>query len=142
MREAFEANGQLNVTGFDVPRIVFTYLDYLLAVRSRNLDFQFTFRNSIEHFYPQNPDLDLQTAYGRLQDPAHRDLFGNLALVTVRDNSKFTNSLPEVKANMERIVLQSPKLGEMAKRATGWGSLAILTHHAEMTKVLWNDCRL
>lgn len=43
-------------------RIVFTYLDYLLwrdgykdEIRALE-DYEFTFRNSIEHFYPQNPD--------------------------------------------------------------------------------------
>jgi len=137
VRGAFDSAGALLPTGFDVPRIVFTYLDYLLAVRARDLDFQFTFRNSIEHFYPQSPDADLP--YERLDHPADRDRFGNLALVTVRDNSKFTNGLPDVKARMSRIVEQSPKLGEMAKQASSWGSDAIRAHERAMVDILWSD---
>ena len=53
-------------SGFDFERIVFTYLDYILyrdgysyqgkqIISSLKDDWQFQFRNSIEHFYPQNP---------------------------------------------------------------------------------------
>ncbi len=111
----------------------------LLAVRDGKLDFQFTFRNSIEHFYPQHPDTELQAAYAQLVDVEDRDRFGNLALVTVRDNSKFTNSLPKVKTEFLHIVEQSPKLGEMAKRGATWGSAEILAHHRDMVAMLWRD---
>lgn len=135
--------GRLATTGFDIPRIAFTYLDYLLASREGDLDFQFTFRNSVEHFYPQSPDAELTRAYGELTDPLTRDLFGNLALLTVRDNSKFTNLPPFVKSDSVRILEQSPKLKIMAqiakRKPTSWGSEAILKHHAEMVALLWNE---
>lgn len=135
--------GHLTATGFDIPRIAFTYLDYLLACHEGDLDFQFTFRNSVEHFYPQSPDAELVRAYGALTDPSTRDLFGNLALLTVRDNSKFTNLPPYMKSDNVRIVEQSPKLNRMAKIAktspTSWGSEAILAHHDEMVSLLWNE---
>ena len=118
--------------GFGIPRIVFTYLDYLLADRKGQLDFQFTFRNSVEHFYPQHPDDEIKRAYGALSDPAARELLGNLALVTVRDNSKFTNNPPYLKAEAFRVVAQSPKLGKMAEVAQrdnrAWDSAAIHAH--------------
>lgn len=137
--------GELDANGFKIPRIVFTYLDYLLAVKSRDLDFQFTFRNSVEHFYPQSPDSELIRAYGALDEPATRDLFGNLALLTVRDNSKFTNLPPYVKSDSERIVEQSPKLRQMAAVAKqspiAWGSDAIREHHDSMVDILWSEIR-
>lgn len=139
---AFRA-GRLEAHGFDIPRIVFTYLDYLLAVNEQDLDFQFTFRNSVEHFYPQSPDAELTRAYGALDDAATRDLLGNLALLTVRDNSKFTNLPPYVKSDSVRIVEQSPKLKLMAKIAkrspTAWDSQAIEEHHHRMVELLWSE---
>ena len=132
--------------GFDISRIVFTYVDYLLATEAPTADFRFTFRNSIEHFYPQGPDPELQSAYGALEDPSDRDLFGNLALVTVRDNSKFTNLPPFMKAQSLAIVAQSPKLGKMAEIAEAdkraWNSPAIKAHHTAMVDLLRRDLGL
>ena len=141
--EAFDASGNLRFTGFDIPRIVFMYTDYLLADRNRLLDFQFIFRNSIEHFYPQNPDDQIVSAYGALDDPSDRELFGNLALLTVRDNSKFTNDPPYMKAEHARVREQSPKLDLMAEAALAdkraWGSSTIHEHHEKMLCLLRED---
>lgn len=129
--------------GFKISRIVFTYVDYLLATEVSNREFSFTFRNSIEHFYPQSPDPELQSAYGALEDSSDLHLFGNLALVTVRDNSKFTNSPPFMKAQSLAIVAQSPKLGKMAEIAEAdtraWNSPAIKAHHTAMVDLLRRD---
>lgn len=139
----FNEEGQLEKTGFNIPRIAFTYLDYLLACHDGNFDFQFTFRNSVEHFYPQSPDAELTRAYGELKDPSTRDLFGNLALLTVTDNSKFTNLPPFVKADSKRIVEQSPKLrlmADVAKRSPrSWNTDAIIAHHDLMVALLWSE---
>lgn len=125
---------------------MFTYVDYLLATEAPNREFSFAFRNSIEHFYPQGPDPELQLAYGELEDPSDRDLFGNLALVTVRDNSKFTNLPPFMKAQSLAIVAQSPKLGKMAEIAQAdkraWNSPAIKAHHTGMVDLLRRDLRM
>jgi len=138
--EAFDPGGNLLVSGFDIPRILFTYTDFLLAARAGRLDFQFVFRNSIEHFYPQHPDGQIETAYGALENPADRELFGNLALLTVRDNSKFTNNPPYLKAEDARVREQSPKLDLMAVAALvdkrAWDSSAIHKHHEEMLDLL------
>src|SRR5690606_2633054 len=86
-------------TGFAIHRIVFTYLDYLYWVERRTqnelTDFRFSFRNSIEHFYPQNPDQQ-QTGSRVTENWLHQ--LGNLALVSVGVNSKFSNSPPLAKA--------------------------------------------
>lgn len=140
--EVFDPQGDLAVTGFDIPRIVFTYLDYLLAAKTAGgLDFMFTFRNSIEHFHPQHPDAEIRDIYGRLVDPQDRELLGNLALLTVRDNSKFTNLPPSEKAKARYIVASSPKLELMAKNAADWGTDSIRAHHREMVELLWADVR-
>ena len=43
-------------TGFGIQRIVFNFLDYILAKNYEEYaNYSFRFRNSIEHFYPQHP---------------------------------------------------------------------------------------
>lgn len=103
-----------NKNGFSVDRIVFTYLDYVLwrDNKSEFEGFQFQFRTSIEHFFPQNPETD--SWKGLPGDPLNN--FGNLALITVSANSKFSNLLPQAKVyNFKDIIKQSPKLMRMAK---------------------------
>lgn len=142
--DAYDTSGTFTASGFGIPRIVFTYLDYLLADQAGQLDFQFTFRNSVEHFYPQHPDDEIERAYGALSDPGDRELLGNLALLTVRDNSKFTNNPPSLKAQDSRVVAQSPKLRQMAEVAKhgnrAWDSAAIRKHHQDMLDLLREDC--
>lgn len=125
--------------GFDIGRIVFTYLDYLLQ-DSTQQSFKFQFRNSIEHFYPQHPDRE-QT--GATVSESHINLLGNLALVSVSTNSKFSNSLPKAKAEnfKDTIEMQSPKLRNMAEitRSEGWGDEQVKRHHESMVKLLRAD---
>lgn len=65
-------------------------------------------RNSIEHFYPQNPE----SPHPSLDESLHQ--FGNLCLVSSSMNSKFTNNLPDAKmANYERLEHNSLKLKKM-----------------------------
>ena len=69
--------------GTDVENFVFNYLDYLLW-KNDSLgakEFQFTFRNSVEHYFPQNPKNEDHLK----EDHELRggvDNFGNLCLVT------------------------------------------------------------
>lgn len=130
--------------GFEVPRIVFTYLDYVLlkehAVDGFSRDFDFGFRTSIEHFYPQQPDAE-QT--GSVVSSECLNLLGNLALVSVSANSKFSNSLPRSKAFnfTDTIERQSPKLALMAQitREQGWNDHQIREHHDAMRAMLQAD---
>lgn len=106
-------------TGFFIERIVFTYLDYLLYCKqeedkelseffkeekSENKEWYFQFRNSIEHFYPRHPDNKKDWTIEQYDD------FGNLALVTAKGNSKFSNSEPSSKIIYDNIINQSLKL--------------------------------
>jgi hypothetical protein len=125
--------------GFDIARIVFTYLDYLL-LRGTPRNFKFQFRNSIEHFYPRHPDRE-QT--GAPVSGGSLDLLGNLALVSVSANSKFSNSLPKAKSEnfKDTIEVQSPKLERMAEitRSEGWGDEQVERHHRDMLRLLQED---
>ena len=72
---------------------VFNYLDYLIwkdkgGSKGKYQDFEFSFRSSVEHFYPQTPDgID-----GMTKD--NLDSFGNLCLITHSQNSSFSNKPP------------------------------------------------
>ncbi|MFJ6418448.1 DUF262 domain-containing protein [Paeniglutamicibacter sp. NPDC091659] len=132
-------------TGFNVPRIVFTYLDYLLLSERRvggnARDYLFSFRTSIEHFYPQHPD---EQQSGESVSSKNLHALGNLALVSVGANSKFSNSLPLAKAGnfKKTIEAQSPKLSLMAERTRvlgQWGDAEIESHHHEMVDLLRSD---
>jgi len=139
--EAFPADEE--PLGFAIGRIVFTYLDYLLWEKQPDPEFRFAFRNSIEHFYPQNPD-EQQSGMKVSGDRLHR--LGNLALVSVGANSKFSNSLPGAKAVnfLSTIGKQSPKLQRMAEITLGtpareWGDTEVNLHHKAMVSLLRED---
>ena len=120
--------------GINLDRIVFTYLDYMLWRESQDTysDFHFQFRKSIEHFYPQHPLNNYDT--WREGKPLHD--FGNLALLTVSGNSKFSNHPPIVKKTNEDIVKQSPKLQRMIdtmeKNGDEWNETTVKIHGEEM----------
>ena len=131
--------------GFAIDRIVFTFLDYLICRDNPGFDnFQFQFRTSIEHFYPQHPINE------EVWDDAHLNSFGNLALITVSANSKFSNMLPSSKIeNFPDIIEQSPKLIYMKKmmESSGrlWEKSMVEEHNQQMLEILkkeiekWNS---
>ena len=124
--------------GFAIPRIVFTYLDYLLVEELNQWDFTFSYRTSVEHFSPQTEDKEhIDEAY-RLRDSGLLDWLGNLALVTVSANSKFSNYLPAQKANNFAARRQSLKLEVMARQAESgsWNDDDVKYHHDAMMKLL------
>lgn len=132
VRQSFDGD-VFGPSGFDVPRIVFTWLDYLL-VKDAPGSFQFTFRNSIEHFFPRHVDREMK---GSRVGSGFIDQLGNLCLVSVRDNSRFGNMLPDVKVKTyPHTIEQSPKLRKMAERAGSWDDDAVREHEEEMLTLL------
>lgn len=130
-----------NSKGFAVERIVFTYLDYILCRDNlkKYEDFEFQFRKSIEHFFPQHP---INEEY-KIKDE-NKDSFGNLALITVSANSKFSNMLPIHKVEQyNEAVKQSPKLNLMTELMLDnnriWDDKCIETHNDKMLKLLEDE---
>lgn len=76
--------------------LVFNFLDYILWKKDyvEGIDFEFTFRSSVEHFYPQNPIGGIP-----LNDKSVLHSFGNLCLISHSKNSKLNNHLPSAKKN-------------------------------------------
>jgi len=135
-----------NSSGFRFERIVFTYLDYLLYKNGYSYlgkeiipplydEWQFQFRSSIEHFQPRNPDE------GKSWEADDLDGFGNLALITVSGNSKFSNLPPEGKiTSYPSIIEQSLKLKIMKELVNfddeKWTEEKARKHKEEMFRVL------
>ncbi|WLR60170.1 DUF262 domain-containing protein [Guptibacillus hwajinpoensis] len=137
-----------NRNSFGVERIVFSYLDYLIyrdgysydgkeIISPFQDDWQFQFRSSIEHFQPQHP-VEVECWE---QDDLNG--FGNLALLTVSGNSKFSNLPPTGKINSyPSIINQSLKLKIMEKMTRlgdgNWTEEKAIRHRNEMFNILTN----
>ncbi|WP_230088837.1 DUF262 domain-containing protein [Exiguobacterium abrahamii] len=136
-------------SGFEIERIVFSYLDYLIfrdgysyknkqLVSPLNDDWQFQFRNSIEHFFPQHP-ID-----GMKWDNRDLHSLGNLALITISGNSKFSNLSPLSKIDSyPNLIKQSLKLAIMQTITISseekWTTEKANEHQMEMTTILNKD---
>lgn len=134
--------------GVNTPHIVFNYLDYLLWRNNPRKydDFVFEFRNSVEHWYPQNPS---EGTFEQWKDGV--DQFGNLCIIQRNVNSKFSNMAPEAKKSTFRdmIAKGSLKLRIMSaltekngdKAASiYWRDVAYKQHEDEMISILRTAC--
>lgn len=129
--------------GITTPHIVFNFLDYLLWKNNKNIysDFEFEFRNSVEHWYPQNP------SDGSFDSWENRDTFGNLCIISRSVNSKFSNLSPESKMKSYSKMV---KKGSLKLRIMGcliqsssnevWIDSKCQEHENEMISILKKAC--
>lgn len=123
-------------TGTAVENFIFNRLDYILWRKNQSSDFKFTARNSVEHYYPQNP------IGGRLSDELAKviDSFGNLCLITHSQNSSLGNKMPSEKKagyDVKRYSSLSLKQQRMFEyNAETWGAKEIMEHGEQMIKLL------
>lgn len=119
--------------------LVFNYLDYLLWLKHKDSDtviksYEFTFRSSVEHYYPQNPL------------PGHDTLptdtlnsFGNLCLISHNKNSRLSNFMPQAKKEYyKNNSIDSIKQYMMMKKDS-WDEKTINQHYQEMINVFRED---
>jgi len=99
--------------GTAVENFIFNYLDYLLwqdyrtdknyfkikngqaFADNRVKDFEYTFRSSVEHYYPQHPIDENLILQG--QDTVWLNNYGNLCLISGSKNSRLSNFMPAAK---------------------------------------------
>jgi len=132
--------------GTDVHNFVFNRLDYLLwkeankdqlsgeSIKKINADkFHFTFRSSVEHFYPQNPNNDDD----KLEDETLNN-FGNLCLISASKNSKLSNYMPKAKQEhyQKGSAIESLKQQLMMLSADDWNEDKIIEHGKNMINLL------
>jgi hypothetical protein len=116
--------------------LVFNYLDYLLWLRHSGQfaairNWEFTFRSSREHFYPQTPMEGLPALPTEILDS-----FGNLCLISHSKNSRLSNFTPRAKRELypngsfdsikQRLMLDEPE----------WNSETIQRHQKMMIECL------
>ena len=138
--------------GVNTPHIVFNFLDFLLWKQSYDRgcgeNFDFEFRNSVEHWYPQNPTdkegcprWDTEDGHGTV------DRFGNLALLPTSINSRFSNQSPQGKIGYESIIAKGSLKLRLMKDLTinstqeEWRTTYCEKHEKEMLELLKNACQ-
>lgn len=102
--------------------------------------FDFTYRTSVEHFYPQKP----MPGYEPLPTE-YLNSFGNLCLISSGMNSKFSNNMPKAKydnfgSSKEMRSALSLKLQEMMERVKDgeWEKNQIKAHYEEARERITN----
>ena len=138
--------------GVDTPHIVFNYLDYLLwKEKVPGYDsFTFEFRNTVEHWYPQNPS---DAMFNKWERGDGLDRFGNLCLIQREINSLFSNNAPDAKkSSFEKMIakgsLKLRKMSELTVEKDGekggywWKKSVCAEHEKEMISKLKKACGL
>ena len=136
--------------GVDTPHIVFNYLDYLLwKEKVPGYDsFTFEFRNTVEHWYPQNPSAVM---FDRWEKDEGLDRFGNLCLIQREINSQFSNDAPSAKKRSFKNMIEkgSLKLRKMSELTVDenevsadlrWKKFVCEEHEKEMIGKLKKAC--
>lgn len=121
--------------------LVFNYLDYLIWQDSNDRkikDFYYTFRSSVEHFYPQHPKPGNDT----LQKDALNS-FGNLCLISNSKNATLNNYMPSAKVDhYKNTPIDSIKqylMMEIYNETQKWDEVSISKHNEEMIELLKNQ---
>ena len=118
----------------------FQKLEYVLWKNWRNIDdvkykqFRITSKNSVEHIYPQQPK------YSEFIDKKNLDSFGNLVLLSVSQNSEYSNKEVGVKKAefKNKQTYDSLKSYFIFASDEEWEPNAMHKHQEEMILVLKN----
>ena len=117
--------------GCDVPNFVFNFYDFVTwrEKSEKYPKFEFSYRTSVEHFYPQNPMPGYDNLKGEVLDS-----FGNLCLISRGMNSKFSNNMPKAKLENFGLIeevrnglsLKLLEMMEFVKCKGDWGETEIM----------------
>jgi hypothetical protein len=118
---------------------IFNFTDYLIwqrdkANREPIRNYEFTFRSSVEHFYPQHPF----SAGVKPLNPKELHSFGNLCLISHEKNSRLSNFSAESKKKefyAKGLAIDSPKQYLMMLESH-WGVDQINAHNEAMIALL------
>ena len=114
--------------------LVFNYLDYLLWKQDPKAfyDFEFSFRSSVEHYYPQHPITG-----EILGNEVLLNCFGNLCLISHGNNSRLSNHLPKAKKEYYTKAATKDSIKQMIMmKSDSWDVEDIERHHEEMVGLL------
>ena len=128
--------------GCNVQNFIFNFYDFILWKKElgQHDKFDFTYRTSVEHFYPQKP----MPGYEPLPTE-YLNSFGNLCLISSSMNSKFSNNMPKAKydnfgSSQEMRSALSLKLQEMMENVKDgeWEKDQIKAHYEEARERIKN----
>ena len=128
--------------GCNVQNFIFNFYDFILwsEKSGQHEKFDFTYRTSVEHFYPQKP----MPGYEPLLTE-YLNSFGNLCLISSGMNSKFSNNMPKAKydnfgSSEEMRSALSLKLQEMMERVNDgeWELEQIKAHYEKARERIKN----
>ena len=128
--------------GCNVQNFIFNFYDFILWKKElgQHEKFDFTYRTSVEHFYPQKP----MPGYEPLLTE-YLNSFGNLCLISSGMNSKFSNNMPKAKydnfgSSEEMRSALSLKLQEMMERVKEgeWEKDQIKAHYEKARERIKN----
>lgn len=142
--------------GTAVENFIFNYLDYLLWQNYRTTDrkyfkikngqtfadnrvrdFEYTFRSSVEHYYPQHPIDENLILKG--QDTVWLDNFGNLCLISGSKNSRLSNFMPTAKKDYYTGSLTIDSIKQCIMMGyDAWDTNDIKEHSLKMVEILTN----
>lgn len=119
--------------GTDVKNFIFNRLDYLIwrdIDLSAKKDFKFSFRSSVEHYFPQHPKNNEE-----FESDINR--FGNLCLISRNKNSELSNYSPLAKKEhySKSTVIESLKQQLMMKYEK-WNKDTCEEHENQMIELL------
>lgn len=134
--------------GVWTPHLVFHFLDYLLwsnpQSELKDNEFDFKFRNSVEHWHPQNFDIHFVGKWNEKELEDGLDGFGNLGIVTTSANSKLSNLAPSTKATDRKDIIEQGSLKLRLMRditiKNGWTYQESKKHQDEMIRLLSESC--
>ncbi|MEQ8704023.1 MAG: DUF262 domain-containing protein [Phaeodactylibacter sp.] len=120
--------------------LLFNYIDYLywskVNLYPEVKNFKYTFRSSIEHYYPQNPIGGDPITNGRFLHS-----IGNLCLISHGKNSQLRHHLPQAKKEYydKQVEIDSIKQFLMLEKAQEWNvnpEQSIKEHEEEVENLL------
>jgi hypothetical protein len=122
--------------GTSVENFAFNFVDYLLWLEKGKPDFEYTFRSSVEHYYPQNPINGVD-----LGDDILLNSFGNLCLISSSKNSKLSNNMPLAKKGQYDPrkgpdSLKQKEMMDVTSDQVPWDSKAIINHKDKMRSLI------
>ena len=113
--------------GCSVENFVFNFYDYVTWKKDpqKYPKFEFTYRTSVEHFYPQHP----MNNNPKLDEKDGLNHFGNLCLISRGMNSKFSNNMPKAKlenfgsvSGVHELSLKLNEMMEVVRKTGKWGT--------------------
>lgn len=142
--EEYSLDSELLTYGKIRNNLVFNYIDYLLWSRAEQKikDFEFSFRSSVEHFFPRNPIVSNE----KIEDETILNCMGNLCLISHGNNSRYSNFPPSAKRkhyenSQSKDSIKQMEMMKIEKNTGKWKEKEIQEHNNFIIKLLESNLK-